>query len=146
MRRPMDLPVAAGLEPRVSGGTASTAMQCLRPLCHPGGTQLCTLLAFSQQTSPGMLFQQVFPSLLAAFPSLCGPTHRKPSQLCRPGHLMQHSITVLLGQIVLTQPGGVLCHCPVGKQKTVPLSANQMGWHIAAECCGSHAGSVCLEF
>ena len=25
------------LKPRISGGTASTAMQCLRPLCHPGG-------------------------------------------------------------------------------------------------------------
>ena len=39
---------------------------------------------------------------------------------------MQHSITLLLGQIALTQPGGVLGHCPVEK-----LSANQMGWHIA---------------
>ena len=32
---------------------------------------------------------------------------------------MQHSITLLLGQIALTQPGGVLGHCPVEKQ---------MGW------------------
>ena len=40
---------------------------------------------------------------------------------------MQHSITLLLGQIVLTQPGGVLGHCPVEKQMIVPLSANQMG-------------------
>uniref|UniRef100_A0AAZ3NW60 ribonuclease H n=1 Tax=Oncorhynchus tshawytscha TaxID=74940 RepID=A0AAZ3NW60_ONCTS len=32
-----------------------------------------------------------------------------------PGHLMQHSITLLLGQIALTQPGGVLDHCPVEK-------------------------------
>ena len=31
-------------------------------------------------------------------------------------------------------------HCPVEKQIIVPLSANQMGRHIAAECCGSHAG------
>ena len=36
--------------------------------------------------------------------------------LWRPGHLMQHSITLLLGQIALTQPGGVLGHCPVEKQ------------------------------
>ena len=50
----------------------------------------------------------------------------------RPGHLMQHSIT-LLGQIALTQPGGVLGHCPVEKQMIVPLSANQMGCRIAAE-------------
>ena len=59
---------------------------------------------------------------------------------------MQHSISLLLGHIALTQRGGVLGHCPVEKQMIVPLSANQMGWHIAAECCGSHAGLVCLEF
>ena len=47
---------------------------------------------------------------------------------------MQHSITLLLGQIALTQPGGVLGHCPVEKQMVVQLSTNQMGWHIAAEC------------
>ena len=34
----------------------------------------------------------------------------------------------------------VLDHCPVEKQMIVPLSTNQMGWHTAAECCGSHAG------
>ena len=60
--------------------------------------------------------------------------------LRRPGHLMQHSITLLLGQTALTQPGGVLGHCPVEKQMIVPLSPNQMGWCIAAECCGNHAG------
>ena len=75
---------------------------------------------------------------LAAFPSLCSPTHPKPSQmgLWRPGHLIQHSITLLLGLIALTQPGGVLGHCPVEKQMIVRLSSNQMGWCIAAECCG----------
>ena len=52
------------------------------------------------------------------------------------GHLMQHSITLLLGQIALTQPGGALGHYPVEKQMIDPLSANQMGWRIAAECCG----------
>ena len=52
---------------------------------------------------------------------------------------MQHSIT-LLDQKALTQPGGVLGHCPVEKQIIVPLSANKMGWRIAAECFGSHAG------
>ena len=52
--------------------------------------------------------------------------------LWRLGHLLQHSINLLLGQIALTQPGGVLGHCPVEKQMIVPLSANQMGWHIAA--------------
>ena len=29
---------------------------------------------------------------------------------------MQHSITLLLVKIALTQPGGVLGHCPVEKQ------------------------------
>ena len=53
---------------------------------------------------------------------------------------MQHSITLILGQIAFTQPGGVLGHCPVEKQMIVPLSANQMGWCITTEYCGSHAG------
>ena len=47
---------------------------------------------------------------------------------------MQHSIT-LLGLIALTQPGSALGHCPVEKQMIVPLSPNQMGWRITAECC-----------
>ena len=59
---------------------------------------------------------------------------------------MQHSITLLLGKIALTQPGGVLGHCPVEKLMIIPLSANQMGWCITAECCASHTGYVCLEF
>ena len=49
---------------------------------------------------------------------------------------MQHSIT-LLDQIACRF---VLGHCPVEKQIIVPLSTNQMGWRIAAECFGSHAG------
>ena len=59
--------------------------------------------------------------------------------LWRPGHLMQLSTTLLLDQIALKHPGGVLGYCPVEKQMIVPLSPNQMGWRIAAECCGSHA-------
>ena len=47
--------------------------------------------------------------LLAAFPSLCSS---KPPRL---GHLMQLSITLLHGQIALTQPGGVWGQCPVEK-------------------------------
>ena len=35
---------------------------------------------------------------------------------------MQHSIILILGQIALTQPGGVLGHCPVEKQMIVPLT------------------------
>jgi hypothetical protein len=54
--------------------------------------------------------------------------------LWRPGHLMWHSITLLLGQIALTQLGGVFGYCPVEKQMIVPLSANQIGWRMAAEC------------
>ena len=56
---------------------------------------------------------------------------------------MQHFIT-LVGQIALTQPGGVWGHCPVEKKIIVPLSANQMGWCIASECCGRQTG-VCLS-
>ena len=82
-----------------------------------------------------------FPTVLKEFQLI--PNHFnwvEVGWLWRPGPLMQHSITLLLGQIALTQPGGVLGHCPVKKQMIVPLSANQMGWHIAAECCGSNAG------
>ena len=53
---------------------------------------------------------------------------------------MQHSITLPLGQIALTQPVGVLGHCPVEKQMILGQRANQMGLRIVAECCGSHAG------
>jgi hypothetical protein len=53
---------------------------------------------------------------------------------------MQLSITLLLGQIDLTQPGGVLGYYPIEKQMIVSVSTNQMGWCIAAECFGSHAG------
>jgi hypothetical protein len=53
--------------------------------------------------------------------------------LWMPGHLIQHSITLLLGKIALTQPGCVLRHCPVEKQMIVGLRANQMGLRIAAE-------------
>ena len=81
--------------------------------------------------------------LLAPFPSLCGPTHLNfvdVRWLCRPGHLMQRSITLLLGQIAHTAYRCVLGRCPVEKQVIVPLIANQMGWCIATEWCGSHAG------
>ena len=45
---------------------------------------------------------------------------------------MQHSIT-LRGQIAVTQPGGVFWVLVLLKNKIiVPLSANQMGWCIAA--------------
>ena len=45
------------------------------------------------------------------------PNHlNRVEGLWRLGHLMQHSITLLLDQIALTQPGGVLGHCPVEKQ------------------------------
>ena len=77
--------------------------------------------------------------LLAAFPSRRN-SFQITSIWLRSGNLMQHSITLLLDQIALTQHGGVLGHCPVEKQMIVPLSGNQMGCHIAAECCGSLAG------
>ena len=43
------------------------------------------------------------------------------------GHLTQHSITLLLDQIALTQSGGVLGHCPVEKQMIVPISKKTDG-------------------
>ena len=85
--------------------------------------------------------------LLAAFPSLCSPTHLNLVEvwgLWRPGHLMQHSITLILGQISLTQPGGVLGHCPVEKQMIVPRSPNQMGLRITAKCCGTPSHLLCV--
>ena len=45
--------------------------------------------------------------------------------LWRLGHLTQHSISLLLGDIALTQPEGTLGNCPVEKQMIVPLSPNQ---------------------
>ena len=56
------------------------------------------------------------------------------------GHLMQHSTNLLLAQIALTQPGGVLGHSPLQNKIIFPLSTNQMEWRIAAVCCDSHAG------
>jgi hypothetical protein len=53
---------------------------------------------------------------------------------------MQHSITLLLDQIALTQPGGVLGYCPVEKQMIIPSGLLSVGLRIAAECFGSHAG------
>ena len=49
VRRPMGLPVAAGCDrawtrTRISSGTASTAMQCLRPLHHSGGLMMMILM------------------------------------------------------------------------------------------------------
>ena len=59
---------------------------------------------------------------------------------------MQHSITLLLGQIALTQPGGVLGHCPVEKkQMIVPLSANR--WDgVSLQNAVVAMLVVCLEF
>ena len=58
------------------------------------------------------------------------------SRLCKGYLTKKESDGVLhqtprLGQIALTQPGGVLGHCPVEKEMIGPLSANQMGWHLA---------------
>jgi hypothetical protein len=48
--------------------------------------------------------------------------------LWRPGHVLQHSITLLLGQIALTQPGSVLCHCPVEKVLELEIELGLGGW------------------
>ena len=57
--------------------------------------------------------------------------------LWRPGDLMQHSTILLLGQIALTQPGGVLSHCPDKHES--PTKCKPDGRRIATECCDSHA-------
>ena len=40
---------------------------------------------------------------------------------------MQHSISLLLGQIALTQPRGVLGHCPVEKTNDSPTQTRWDG-------------------
>ena len=84
---------------------------------------------------------------LAAFPSLCGPTHPKPSQLGLGRMIVEaRSSDAALhhsppwSNSPYTAWRYVLGHCPIEKQMMDPLSTNQMGWCIAAECCGSHAG------
>ena len=108
--------------------------------------QLCTLLAFSQPASWGSHLECFYNSLegvptyaehLLLF--LHSAVQHIPNilnwvevgWLWRPGHLMQHSIILLIGQIALAHPGDVLGHCTVEKQMIVPLSPNQMGWCIA---------------
>ena len=115
--------------------------------------QLCTLLAFSTSFI-GECFSislKGVPThaehLLAAFPSLCGPTHPKPSQLgwdwviveARSSDAALHH-SPSWSNSPYTAWRCVLSHYPVGKQMIVPLSPNQMEWRITAECCGSHAG------
>ena len=64
--------------------------------------------------------------LMTVFSSLCGLTHPKPLQLVevggfwRPGHLMQHSITLFLGKVALKQPGGSLPCCKTNDSPTKP--------------------------
>ena len=78
--------------------------------------------------------------MLAAFPSLCGPTHPKPSQLgwgrvfveARSSEAAFHHSP--WSNSSYTACRCVLGHCPVEKQIIVPLSPNQMGWSIAAAC------------
>ena len=85
--------------------------------------------------------------LLASFPSLCSPTYPKPSQLgwgrviveARSSNSALHHSPSWSNSPYIARRC-VLGHCPVEKQMIVPLSPNQMGWCIAADCCGSHAG------
>ena len=61
--------------------------------------------------------------------------------LWRPGHLNAAlHLSPSWSNSPYTALRCVLGHCAVEKQMIVSLNANQMGWHIAAECCGSHAG------
>lgn len=74
-------------------------------------------------------------------------THPKPSQLglvqviveARPSDAeLQHSPS--WSNSLYRAWRCVFGCCPVEKQMMVPLSTNQMGWHVSAECCGSHVG------
>ena len=62
-----------------------TPLQHILPFRFFKVATLCTLLAFSQPASPGMPFQPSWRSShicwALVFPSLCAPTHPKPSQL-----------------------------------------------------------------
>ena len=104
--------------------------------------QLCTLLAFSQSDS-GLLkgFQRCW------FASGCGLTHPKPFQLGLGMGIVEDRSSVAAlnpspswSDSYYTDWSCVWGHCLVEKQIMVQLSVNQMGWHVAVECCGSHAG------
>ena len=72
---------------------------------------------------------------MASFPSLCGPTHPKPSQLGlgrvivearSSDEALHHSPSWSNSSYIAWKC--VWGHCPVEKQRMVPLSTNQMGW------------------
>ena len=84
---------------------------------------------------------------MAALPSLCSPTHPKPSKLglvCvivetrSSDTALHHSPPWSESQYKARRC--VWSHSLVEKQMMVQLRANQLGWHVAAECCGSHSG------
>ena len=113
--------------------------------------QLCTLLALSQPASWGMLFQlsllrssHICWALVGCFSfNLRSNSAQTISIGLRSGDCGGQVIwcsTISLPFLVNTAWRCVLGHCPVEKQMIVPLRANQMGWRIAAECCGSHTG------
>ena len=85
--------------------------------------------------------------LLAAFPSLCGPTHPKPYQLgCGRVIVEARSSDAALNHSPwsnkpYTAWRCVLGHCPVEKQIIVPQSQNQMGWHITEKNNNTHLDS-----
>lgn len=90
--------------------------------------------------------------LLATLPSLCGPSH--PPSWLGLGHVTaepRFSSTALRHSHPWSNSPDaarwcVWRHCPVEKRMLVQLNANWMGWHVSAGCCGSHAGSMCLQF
>ena len=98
------------------------------------------LECFSNNSSEGV--PTYAEHLLADFSSLHGPTHLKPSQLgwgwviveARSSDAALHHSP--WSNSPYTAWRCVLGHCPVEKQIIVSLRANQMGWRIAAECCG----------
>ena len=115
--------------------------------------QLCTHLAFSQSASWGMLFQQSWRSshICWALVGCFSFTLRSNSFKTISIGLSWVIVEVRSSDAALHHSPSwsnspytawrcVLGHCPIEKQLIVPLSTSQMGWRIAAECCGSHAG------
>jgi hypothetical protein len=85
--------------------------------------------------------------LLAAFPSLCGPTHPKPSQLgWGRGIVEARSSEAALHHSPWSNSHYTAWRCVFGHCPVEIIVPNQMGWRIAAECCGCHAFQLCLEF
>ena len=76
----------------------------------------------------------VFPTVLKEFPHMLSTCWLL--FLHSAVQLIPNQLNGSIGQIAVTQPGGVLGHCPVEKQMIVPLSTFQVttSWSRLREC------------